>query len=163
MTTRKSINDKKPNGVQDGKGADWDKHMDSQNLINIQVFNVKRDAIKSVTGARVKIVVGELDPGNGKLSVTRGVAPGEFIKIKAGDDVLELAFTHINEQGRLAFMVFNNKKYEGDQELSLDEGITRVTSSPTFASLWDVKIKRLPLLSPENGKIANVEVWAEKQ
>jgi len=164
MTVRKTITGTLPPEIRNSRSIEWDKHKKSYNIIIIQEFVTRVNAIKSVTGARVKVVVGELDPGNGKLSVTRGVAPGEFIEIKSGNCVLDLAFTHIDEHGRLVFMFFNNKRYEGDRELSLDGEVAHITyASPNLQTQLDVKIRRLPLLPPENGKIANVEVWAEKQ
>jgi hypothetical protein len=129
-----------------------------------QALAPKVEAIIAASSGRGVCVVAELDleDRHGTRNALKNVRAGEGIRVKAGRAVFEMRFTHIDGQGRLVAMMFNNGRYEGDAALPLYEEQKVWSGMRMDLSLFRVDIRRLPYQSPKaNGVLGCVHVSAE--
>ncbi|MEW6036044.1 MAG: hypothetical protein AB1529_05505 [Candidatus Micrarchaeota archaeon] len=126
----------------------------------------KVEAIIAASSGNGVCIVAELDleDRNGARNALKNVRAGEGIRIRAGRGVFEMRFTHLDEQGRLVAMLFNNGRYEGDVALPLYEEQKVWGGMRMDMSLFRVAVRRLPYhFAKANGVLGCVHVSAETE
>ncbi len=131
-----------------------------------QALEPKVEAIIAASSGRGVCIVAELDleDRNGARNALKNVRAGEGIRIRAGRAAFEMRFTHIDEQGRLVAMIFNNGRYEGDVALQLHDEQKVWGGMRMDMSLFRVIVRRLPYHSPKaGGALGCMHVSAETE
>ncbi len=129
-------------------------------------MRVREVAVEAIAGAArgsLKSVVATIDLEDDAFPglLVRNVREGDAVVAKAGKAAFAAVFTGLDAHGRLAFMVFNNGRYEGEHEIAPGETEKVWGGMLMDFSTFAVRLRSLQLHSADGRVLGCVEISAE--